>query len=156
MLLILPPWSLSQATVTLVGHMPESSDREEFGKSNLCFPDSCSVRRQPAEPGTARPTSNRCRIAPIRRLRGLQSIGLDSRREDTRQQLAVGTADRQPAGAGTACRQPKGTRGACDCSPRPPWNPLTLSNAVPWFSSEVDTFLASQLLAVNGRRGDSN
>ena len=44
MLLILPPWSLSQATVTLMGHMPESSDREEFGKSNLCFPDSCGPR----------------------------------------------------------------------------------------------------------------
>ena len=34
--------------------------------------------------------------------------------------------------------------------------PLTLSNAVPWFSSEEDTFLSIQFLVVNGRRGSSN
>ena len=30
--------------VTLVGHMPESSDHEEFGNSNLWFPNSCGPR----------------------------------------------------------------------------------------------------------------
>ena len=33
---------------------------------------------------------------------------------------------------------------------------LTLSNAFLWFGSEVDTFLSSQLLVVERRRGSSN
>ena len=32
------------AFVALVGHMPESSDHEEFGNSNLWFPNSCGPR----------------------------------------------------------------------------------------------------------------
>lgn len=33
---------------------PEFSDREEFGKFNLCFPNSCQNPRQQVEAGTAR------------------------------------------------------------------------------------------------------
>ena len=43
----------SAAPVAFARHSPESSDREEFGKSNLCFPDSCWNRRQQAAVGTA-------------------------------------------------------------------------------------------------------
>ena len=33
---------------------PEFSDSEEFGKFNLCFPNSCQNPRQQVEAGTAR------------------------------------------------------------------------------------------------------
>ena len=61
--------------------------------------------------------------------------------------LAVGSRHGRPAAAA------KGARGACDCSPRPPWDSLTLSNAVPWVRPEVDTFLPGQFLVVGRKRG---
>ena len=59
----------------LWGGSLEFSDREESGKSNLCFPDSCEDARQQVGAGSA------CR----------------------QQQVAVGTAGRQHVGAGSAC-----------------------------------------------------
>ena len=66
--------------------------------------------------------------------------------------LALRSAARKAAPAAAA----KGARGACDCSPRPPWNSRTLSNAVLWVRSEVDTFLSGQFLVVVRKRGTPN
>ena len=40
--------------VILVGHCSGFVDNEEFGKFNLCFPNSCQNPRQQVEAGTAR------------------------------------------------------------------------------------------------------
>ena len=48
------------------------------------------------------------------------------------------------------CEAPAAASGTGHCPA------LTPPNAVPWFSSEKDTFLSGQLLAVRKRWGDSN
>ena len=75
---------------------------------------------------------------------------------------------RQRVRAGSACRPPKepgelATPGLClrcaasaGASGTGHCPALTLSNAVPWFSSEVDTSLSSQFLVVGMKRGSSN
>ena len=69
-----------------------------------------------------------------------------------RQLVAVGTADPGELATPVLCLRCAASAGASGTGHCPA---LTLSNAVLWFGSEEDTFLASQLLVVGRRRGSS-
>ena len=94
----------------------------------------------------------------IRRPWPLQFMAANGRRQNRRQQVRAGSACRPPKGPGELampvlclrCVAPAAASGTGPCPA------LTLSNAVPWFGSEVDTFLSNQLLVVGRRLGASN
>ena len=142
------------AFVALVGQSPESSDHEEFGNSNLWFPNSCGPRgsqwvqaqpagRQwpPSRPTQAQAAKRKTETSSAARYCARCSNGCGRQRDQgsvRRLSYArIAWPPRQQVEPGTA-------------------RPLTLSNAVPWVRSERDTFRSNQLLVVGRRRGASN
>ena len=150
------------------GHCPAS-------RSNLWRPGSCSIRRKQVEPGTARPAA----LIYGGRVRVLSGgSGWNRALPGQRKQPGAGSACSVRSGSLMCCavlhamqqrlQPPKGpgelathvlwlrcltpaeASGTGHCPA------LTLSNAVPWFSSEVDTSLSSQFLVVGMKRGSSN
>ena len=104
---------------------------------------------------SATPTCNFRRIPEIRRPWPLQFMAANGRRQNRRKQVRAGSGGRLPKGPGELatlilcphCVAPAAASGTGHCPA------LTLSNAVLWFASEVDTFLSIQLLVGAGRRG---